>query len=224
MDVLRIEDVVPLTLLVFLTWFIGVTVSVITPPVRRWAGGCSYLCLLVYAACVIAERGPNTVWGFVEIAVLSAYVLALTYNLGLIAFPLLYYLYAKMAADRQARAQQRAQEEAQQRNAEQRREWEARAKAEEEQRLQKEAQERMEAEQRREQVARAEAEAAERERIAALSQPPPPTPAERVAAAKATYEERLRFLAAAGLDAIELKAAQDQAKQQYLKILNDIMR
>lgn len=53
---------------------------------------------------------------------------------------------------------------------------------------------------------------------------PPPTAAERASTAQQRYEERLRVLATAKLDDTELKAAQDRAKQLYLKDLNEVMK
>ncbi len=53
--------------------------------------------------------------------------------------------------------------------------------------------------------------------------PPPPTREERLAAAKQRYESSLQMLASAGLDEIEFKAAQEKAKQQYLRDLDGVL-
>ena len=55
-------------------------------------------------------------------------------------------------------------------------------------------------------------------------QDPAPTTAERASAAQQRYDERLRVLATAKLDDLELKAAREHAKQQYLKDLDEVMR
>ena len=51
----------------------------------------------------------------------------------------------------------------------------------------------------------------------------PPTE-DRGAAAKRRYEERLRLLADAKLDAMELAAGREKAKQQYLRDLDEAMK
>ena len=47
---------------------------------------------------------------------------------------------------------------------------------------------------------------------------------ERVAEAKRQYENTLAMLANGGLDDVELNAAGDRAKQQYLRELDDVMK
>lgn len=54
--------------------------------------------------------------------------------------------------------------------------------------------------------------------------PPPPTRDERAAGAKAHYERTVRMIEAAGLDAIEDRAARDEAKRLYLRELDSIWR
>ena len=54
--------------------------------------------------------------------------------------------------------------------------------------------------------------------------PPPPTPEERADAALRRYQARLQLLAKANLDGTERQAAQDRAKQQYLRELDQVMR
>ncbi len=54
--------------------------------------------------------------------------------------------------------------------------------------------------------------------------PRPPTTEERVAVAKQQYERTLALLATAKLDEVELKAAQDHAKQLYLRAINEVMK
>lgn len=53
--------------------------------------------------------------------------------------------------------------------------------------------------------------------------PPPPPPEERAHAALQRYKAKLQFLARANLDETERQAAQDRAKQQYLRELDEVM-
>jgi hypothetical protein len=53
--------------------------------------------------------------------------------------------------------------------------------------------------------------------------PPPPTREERMASAKERFENALHMLSESGLDETELKAAQEKAKQQYLRDVDGII-
>jgi hypothetical protein len=53
--------------------------------------------------------------------------------------------------------------------------------------------------------------------------PPPPTRESLAAAARERLSATLRFLEAANLDALELQAARQRAKQQYLRELERLM-
>ena len=54
--------------------------------------------------------------------------------------------------------------------------------------------------------------------------PPPPTTEERAAEALKRYESKLQLIANARLDEVELKAARERAKQQYLRDLDEAMK
>lgn len=78
--------------------------------------------------------------------------------------------------------------------------------------------ERQEDDRRRKEELRLQMEAERRK--AAESMKPEPTRQERIAEAKREYENTLRTLEEAGLDAIELNAARERAKQKYLRELD----
>lgn len=56
------------------------------------------------------------------------------------------------------------------------------------------------------------------------NRPPPPTQEERIAAAKRRYDARVSALENAGLDEMEVGAAREHAKQQYLRDLDEALR
>lgn len=57
-----------------------------------------------------------------------------------------------------------------------------------------------------------------------LTPPPPPTPEARGTEALKRYEAKLQVIAHANLDDTERQAAQDRAKQQYLRELDEVMK
>lgn len=89
-------------------------------------------------------------------------------------------------------------------------------------RMERERQKEQEDRRRREEQERTDA---ERRRLLRAAEPtmPLPTREERVADAKARYEHTLGLLDKAGLAGIELKAAQDKAKQDYLRGLDGLL-
>lgn len=69
-----------------------------------------------------------------------------------------------------------------------------------------------------------EREDAERRQRECPPPPPPPTRDERAAAARERYKHQLHLLEGAGLDALELEAGRDEAKQRYLRELNGALQ
>jgi uncharacterized iron-regulated membrane protein len=65
----------------------------------------------------------------------------------------------------------------------------------------------------------------ERQRQQELAnRPPPPTREERLAEAKHRYEATVRMLENAQMDAVELQAARDKAKQRYLRDIDEVLK
>ena len=154
-------------------------------------------------ARAISERGPRNALNFLGITIQALLAMGTMHGLAQVLLPILYFFYlhvwVKSVEANQAWAAERAFQE-------------------DRERLAREQKQREEAQ--RERVAEQE----RKRREAIEQQPPPPTREERLATAQQTYETKLRVLAAAGLDDIELRTAQEKAKQQYVRELDEAMR
>lgn len=198
----RLDDAVPLILLICLLQFVGRQIGGDSEAVRWWARGVAAIGFIAYAAAGIATWEPKIAQDFLNIGIRALLAMGTVHGLALIIVPVLRFFYEHLWA-RPIERQRRLAEERDR-------------KAEAEQR------EREAAEKKRlEQEQKADEERRRQEEIAKL--PPPPTREERLKSAQERYEGTLKLLANAGLDDTELKAAQERAKQQYLREIDQVM-
>ncbi len=202
LEFFSLRDVLPPLLLIGLLEFVGRQMAGDDGTVLWWARGFAAAGFLLYAGLGIDAWHPKRAGDCLELGVRALLAMGTVHGLARVTLPVLCFLYhhlwARPLTNRRARAEERARQAA----AEQ---------------VAREAAEREQAERAR----RADEERRRQEEIA--RRPPPPTREERLAAAKQRYETSLHLLASAGLDEIERKAAQERAKQQYLRDIDGVM-
>ena len=202
LDFFKLADLVPLLLLIGLLEAVGCQVE--GDPKTRWgARGTAAAGFLIYAIAGIAAWRPDTAWDFVELVMRAALAMGTAHGLARIVLPTAVFLYRKLWAEPQKHRIELAKEKARQDAENERAARDAAEKEEERRRL-------------------AEQERRRREEIA--SRPPPPTPEEQMEAAKKKYEGVRHRLEAASLDPVELQAALENARQQYLREIDGAMR
>lgn len=202
LDFFDLQDVIPLVLLIWLLAFVGGQMST-NEDDRWWARGFAVVGFLLYCGFAIEAWQPSRAGDFLELGVRALLAMGIVHGLARIAVPIVRFLYKHLWAEPMAKQRAWA-EEKERRDAAERAACE---KAEAEQAERK----RQEDEQRRRQ-----------EELA--NRPPPPTREERMESAKQRFEKTMRTLTAAGLDEIEMKAAHERAKQQYLRDIDEALQ
>ena len=204
-DVLRffnLGDLVPLLLLIWLLEFVGKQMGGDDTTVLWWARGFAVAGFLLYAGLGIDALHPKRAGDFLEVGVRALLAMGTVHGLARVTVPVICFLYRHLWATPLANQRVWAEERERRASAE-------KSARETAQRAQTERDRLAEEERRRQ------------EEIA--KRPSPPTREELLAAAKQRYEASLQMLSSAGLDEIELKAAQEKAKQQYLRDLDGVL-
>lgn len=203
LEFFNLQDTVPLLLLICLLEFVGKQMSGDDGTVLWWARGFAGAGFLCYAAAGIDAWHPTKAGDFLLIGIRALLAMGTVHGLARVLLPIIGFFYRHLWAI----------------PAERHRKW----MDEQEQRAAAEGAQRAKAEQ--EQAERERQAEAERRRAEELARrPPPPTREERLAAAKQRYDSTLGVLSSAGLDDIELTAAKEKAKQQYLRELDEALK
>jgi|ERR1051326_705910 hypothetical protein len=203
LEFFNFRDTVPLILLICLLEFVGRQMSGSDPTVLWWARAIAGAAFLGYAGCAIDTYEPQIAAEFLTVAVRSLLAMGNAHGLARVTVPVVCFFYRHLVAEPLA-SQRRlaAQREARQAQEKSQREFAERERVKRDH----------------------EAEEKRRKEEEFANKPPPPTRQELMAAAKKRFDETLAMLPTAGLDEVELKAAQDKAKQQFLRELAEAMK
>jgi hypothetical protein len=203
LEFFSVREILPLALLIGLLEFTGTQMGGNHGRVRWLARGLAGAGFLLYGVAAIADWEPATPGEFLRITVQALLAMGTAHGLARVVLPIVCFLYEHLW--QLPRERNRAWEDHRQRIAD----------------AEKEASEKAE----REQAERNRQEEAERRRLEEIAnRPPPPTREELLASAKERYESTVRLLASAALDATERQAAEERAKQQYLREIEKAMQ
>jgi hypothetical protein len=164
---------------------------------KRWGGLLGLACFIAYGVYVLLTTPPQSAPALFNLTVACLGVFGLTLGLSWITLPIIVGVARRVHQQMKAAAEVRRRVQLQ---------------------VQKEKQER----ERQEMARRIEEERRQQELSVVI--PPEPTREELLRAAQERYDSTLALLASASLDDTERKAAQEQAKQRYLRELDEIMK
>lgn len=196
LEAINLQESVPIVVLIFLLTIVGNQMIAFRPETHRWALRLAAAAFIGYALAALGTWPPAEAWDVVAIVVRAMLACGLVLAISKIALTAVGFLYDRTLGDylRKLRAARQAQLE----------------------------QERWE----REHALRKQEYELEQRKLERPKPPAPPPPdREAIAAqAKARYRATVAMIEEAGMNELEKQAALNKAKQQYLRMLDGVLR
>ncbi len=203
LDFFNLNEALQLLLLIGVLRFVGTRMGGDKATILLWARGLAAAGFLLYVGCGIDHWHPTRAGDFLALTVRALLAMGTVHSLARIALSVIFLLHKVLWMDPMVRLHL-----AEERNA--RRLAAVKAARDESERVRK-LHEHLEDQRRRSQEEEAH-------------RPLPPTFEELLAGAQQRYQSNVRVLSSAGLSGIELKSAQEKAKQNYLRELDQLLK